>query len=110
MRPTRAETELAELSQERAHLVRLCARLTGDCDAAEDLAHESMAEALRHAHQLRDPGRRQQWLRGIARNVCMRWARSRGRALARTAVTGPTSGAEQVTLEERIGDGFDVEV
>ncbi len=39
---------------ERARLVRLCAKLTGDVDAAEDLAQETLFEAWRHAHKLRD--------------------------------------------------------
>ncbi len=51
---------------------------------AEDLAQETLLEALRNAHKLRDPGLWRPWLTGIARNVCLRWARSRGRELART--------------------------
>jgi RNA polymerase sigma-70 factor (ECF subfamily) len=69
-----ARTELAS-AEERARLVRLCARLTGDPHSAEDLAQETLLEAWRHLAQLRDPARRPQWLAGIARNVCLRWLR-----------------------------------
>lgn len=71
--------------RERAGLVRLCAQLSGDADAAEDLAQESLLEAWRHEHKLQDPGKRQQWLAGIARNVCLRRTRRRGKDISRTA-------------------------
>lgn len=64
---------------ERDHLVRLCAYLSGSREAAEDLAHETLIEAWRHEHSLRDPDRRLAWLSGIARNVCKRWLRRQGR-------------------------------
>ena len=73
------------LHTERARLVRLCASLTGNCDAAEDLAQETLVEAWRHAHKLYDPSGRDRWLAAIARNVCRRWLRARGRDLARCA-------------------------
>jgi RNA polymerase sigma factor (sigma-70 family) len=68
---------------ERAGLVRFCARLTGDPDAAEDLAQQALIEAWRHGGSLREPSARGAWLRRIARNVCAGWARRRGRELAR---------------------------
>jgi len=78
------ETYLEWLApSERARLVRLCTHLTGDPDAAEDLAQETIFEAWRHESDLRDLDRRSQWLSGIARNVCLRWVRRRGRELAR---------------------------
>ena len=66
-------------------LVRLCARLTGDVGAAEDLAQETMVEAWRHRARLTDPEGLDRWLSAIARNVCNRWTRQRGREQARTA-------------------------
>ena len=63
------------LQQQRPLLVRVCTRLTGDADTAEDLAQETLIEAWRHLHQLRDPAARYAWLSGIARNVCRRWMR-----------------------------------
>lgn len=66
-------------ARERASLVRLCARLSGQSAAAEDLAQETMLEAWRHRHALRQPDRAEAWLGGIARNVCLRWLRTYGR-------------------------------
>jgi RNA polymerase sigma factor (sigma-70 family) len=64
---------------ERARLVRLCAALSGDRDAAEDLAQETLLEAWRHRHKLTDARGTDHWLAAIARNVCLRWGRTRGR-------------------------------
>lgn len=64
---------------ERARLVRLCAAISGDREAAEDLAQETLLEAWRHRHKLRDPGGADRWLAAIARNVCRRWTRTRSR-------------------------------
>ncbi|MDQ6833351.1 MAG: RNA polymerase sigma factor [Chloroflexota bacterium] len=93
---------------ERSRIMRLCAHLTGDTDAAEDLAQETLSEAWRNRHTLRDPERRVQWLTGIARNVCHRWARDRFlhstvRPRADDAESGAFLSAEPV-------DDFDVEV
>lgn len=63
------------LATERARLVGLCARLSDDIDAAEDLTQETCLEAWRHAHQRRNPAARVSWLSGIARTcVCGRHA------------------------------------
>jgi RNA polymerase sigma factor (sigma-70 family) len=64
---------------ERARLVRLCAVLSGDRDAAEDLAQETLLEAWRHRHKLTEGRGADRWLTAIARNVCLRWGRTRGR-------------------------------
>ena len=48
--------------EERMQLVRLCAALTGDREAAEDLAQETLLEAWRHKHALRDQTRYTYWL------------------------------------------------
>jgi len=69
----------------RRRLVRLCATLSGDHDAAEDLAQETLLEAWRNAHKLRDPAGVDWWLAAIARNVCRRWARRRGREAVKVA-------------------------
>jgi DNA-directed RNA polymerase specialized sigma24 family protein len=45
----RADSVQAEAMLERARLVRLCARLTGNIDVAEDLAQETLFEAWRHS-------------------------------------------------------------
>jgi RNA polymerase sigma factor (sigma-70 family) len=64
---------------ERARLVRLCAVLSGDGEAAEDLAQETLLEAWRHRHKVTDVRGADRWLTAIARNVCLRWGRTRGR-------------------------------
>lgn len=63
------------LPSERPRLVRLCAQITGDGEAAEDLAQETLIEAWRHTHKLHDHEGRWLWLTAIARNVCRRWTR-----------------------------------
>ena len=78
------------LSEERARLVRLCARLTGNPGVAEDLAQETLLEAWRNQQKLSEPDRlnpekRARWLAAIARNICLRWGRSYGRDLAHLA-------------------------
>lgn len=67
------------LRSERRRLVRLCATISRDHEAAEDLAQETLLEAWRNRHKLRDPAGSELWLNAIARNVCLRWARRRGR-------------------------------
>ena len=71
--------EGAWLDLERRRLVRLCAVLTGDHAVAEDLAQETLLEAWRHRDRLREPSGADRWLTAIARNVCHRWVRRRGR-------------------------------
>ena len=70
------------LQTERPRLVRLCARICGDPQAADDLAQETLFEAWRNAHKLVEPSGYAKWLSAIARNVCYRWARRHGRELA----------------------------
>ena len=67
------------LQSERPRLVRLCAAITHDREAAEDLAQETLLEAWRNRAKLRDPAGVERWLNAIARNVCLRWSRRRGR-------------------------------
>ena len=95
-----------ELPGERERVVRLCARLSGDVDAADDLAQETLVEAWRNRSKLRDAdgqGRRA-WLFAIAQRVCLRWRRSRGRDAAHQVAT--QHGAEEdEPLERLAGDG-----
>lgn len=62
---------------ERRRLVRLCATISGDRDAAEDLAQETLLEAWRNQHKLTDPAGAERWLSAVARNVCLRWTTRR---------------------------------
>ncbi len=99
-----AETALAG---ERTRLVRLCAQLVGKPDA-EDLAQETLSEAWRNRHTLRDPERRAQWLAGIARNVCHRWARDR---FLHPIVRPLASDADHAAfLPTEPADDFDIEM
>ncbi len=92
----------ATLVAERARLVRLCTRLSGSPEAAEDLAQEALVEAWRNAHKLRDPEGLTPWLAAIARHVCLRWARRRGREGSRFAAPLDEADAE-------VADRFDLE-
>jgi RNA polymerase sigma-70 factor (ECF subfamily) len=66
-------------SIDRPRLVRLCAVLSGDRLAAEDLAQETLLEAWRQRHKLHDERGADRWLAAVARNVCLRWSRRRTR-------------------------------
>ena len=95
------EAELAA-QDERTRLVRLCARLSGAADEAEDLAQEALYVAWRDRHRLRDPARRAQWLAGIARNLCQDWRRRRVRSRS-------SRGATDAAVEQA-PDDFDLGV
>lgn len=69
----------AVVATELPRLIRLCAALTGDWNAAEDLAQETLVEAWRHRERLAHPEGYAAWLSAIARNVCLRWVRAQGR-------------------------------
>ncbi|WP_201375779.1 RNA polymerase sigma factor [Ktedonobacter robiniae] len=97
-------------AQEHARIVRLCATLSGHPDAAEDLAQETLLEAWKHLHELRDVSKQAQWLAGIARNICLRWRRQRAKELAHLPLPSPPGEVEQPALEEVLADSFDVEV
>jgi RNA polymerase sigma-70 factor (ECF subfamily) len=84
---------------DRRRLVGLCAHLTGDRQSAEDLAQETLLEAWRNAHKLTDPAGADRWLSAIARNVCLRWARTRGRELQLRLAPAETA---ELVADERV--------
>jgi DNA-directed RNA polymerase specialized sigma24 family protein len=91
------------LPAERARLVRLCLQLTGSAEWAEDLAQETLYEACCGARQLRDPGRRAQWLR----------RRQRDAAHASPLRPDPSADAPDgapALPEDVLADGFDGEL
>src|SRR5690242_17801613 len=99
--------------EERMGLMRLCLSMTGNRDAAEDLVQEALLEAWRHEQALRDATKRAQWLAGIARNVCLRWLRRRGREAAYFVERRTGDGDEETlpaALEDVIADDADIEV
>lgn len=67
------------LIHERPRLVRLCARLSGSREAAEDLAQDTLVEAWRQHQRLTDWNGVSAWLAAIAQFVCLRWQRRQGR-------------------------------
>lgn len=101
----------AAFATQRARLVRLCAQMTGHAEAAEDLAQETLIEAWRMAHKLRDQDHLAAWLAAIARNICLRWARSRSRELAWRIESAPLDGMELApSLDEHVAGDADLEL
>lgn len=98
---------LPEEAEERSKLVAYCGRFTGNPDAAEDLAQQTLLEALRLEGSLRDPGARRSWLFGIARNVCLHWLRGHGRE-SRYLVGAPEQPA--FSVDGDLACDFDLEV
>jgi RNA polymerase sigma-70 factor (ECF subfamily) len=96
--------------RERLRLVKLCARLTGDASVAEDLAQEALLEAWRHRHNLREPDRFSPWLSGVARNVCLRWAREHQRVVAHTTTLAQDADDESENDMDRLVDTAGVEI
>ncbi len=96
--------------EERTRLLRYCMKMVGDKDVAEDLVQETLLEAWKHLHNLRDASRRTQWLSGVARNVCLRWLRTSSKNNAH--LIDPLTGwhTPSIELEEQLTDDFDIEV
>lgn len=96
------------LVAERRRLVGLCAHLTGNVAAAEDLAQETLIEAWRHQHKLHDVPASTPWLSAIARYVCLRWRRAQQRQHGRLAL--PSDAADTLqSRQESLADDLDVE-
>jgi RNA polymerase sigma factor (sigma-70 family) len=93
------------LPAERRRIVRLCARLSGSYDAAEDLAQETLYEVWRQARSLRDPTAWRGFVTGIARNVCSRYRQAHARDAAHRAGDGVLG--EEL---ERAVDPFDLDL
>jgi RNA polymerase sigma-70 factor (ECF subfamily) len=93
--------ELLRQPERRRRLVALCAAVSGDRGAAEDLAQEALLEAWRNAHKVHDPEGLDRWLAAIARNVCRRWARRRGRDATLTALPDDPTAPDPLAELER---------
>lgn len=99
-------TNALDMSLERSRLVGLCAAITGNADAAEDLAQETLLEAWRHMEDLRNQEKFFHWLSGIARNVCLRWLRQQGRQAAHLIEYHSDAGTSLSELEDWLVDDF----
>ena len=108
---TMTSTELVDADQ-RARLVRLCAAISRDPGAAEDLAQETLSVAWRRRATLRDPASTHAWLNGIARNVCRSWLRRRYRTgdAPPHARTRPEAAASSADEQLEPADDFDLEL
>jgi RNA polymerase sigma factor (sigma-70 family) len=104
--PIFAETTL---SDEWSRLVRLCTRLSGSSEAAEDLAQETLYEAWRYRDQLHDQQGQERWHTAIARNVCLRWRQQRGRDYAHLLQPCSRNLGEPDSLEQELADPADLE-
>jgi len=97
-------------TEERVALVRLCARLTGNSVAAEDLAQETLLIAWQKNHTLRNQDARTAWRAGIARNLCRRWLRTHGREYAKRVCSSdsPNTAAAQIDTLTQLPAGDDL--
>lgn len=93
------------LAAERPRLVRLCRKLSGRPEAAEDLAQETMVAAWKSQGQLVSMEKIRPWTSAIARNVCLNWARQYYREEARTFLIEN----DEQTIEDVVSDEFDLE-
>jgi len=98
------------LAMSRPRLLQL-ARLQGVApDDVDDIVQETLVEAWRHLNQLRTPDRFDAWLKGICRNICLRWQRAHSMANARqanfSALSIPASGDGTCAWEEEIADPY----
>ncbi len=98
------------LKDARPRLVRLCARLSGRREAAEDLAQETLLVAWRAADRLPPPAQVAPWLTGIARNVCRSWVRRHYREQARLIGAHGAAASPVPDTVASLPDDFDLEV
>ena len=105
--PTKEFQVEGVLPSEWPRLVRLCAHFTGDRDAAEDLAQETLIEAWRHQDRVYDWQGYSSWLSAIARNLSLRWLRQRGREQTHLALPIDSAPHTSAHTEELLGDQDD---
>ncbi|MHC4944639.1 MAG: RNA polymerase sigma factor [Planctomycetota bacterium] len=74
------QSAFVELYDRRARLIRaICYDTTRDIHSAADLTQEVFLRAYQRLGDLRNPDKFFAWLKGIARQVCRDWRRSRAR-------------------------------
>jgi RNA polymerase sigma factor (sigma-70 family) len=87
---------------DRAWLVRYCARLCGDLVQAEDLAQETLLAAWQSLDRRPDGVAPRAWLAGIARHMAQRWARRRAheaRQIVMLAEDDPALAVDSLTTD-----------
>jgi RNA polymerase sigma-70 factor (ECF subfamily) len=85
----------------RRRLVAMLRRRTGDPEAAEDLAQETLLRAFRHLHRA-DPGRPiWPWLRAIALNRAATWAARQPATTSLEGVERSSGCGDILEVEER---------
>ncbi len=94
------------VAEHQAMVYRLCYRVTGRPDDAEELAHEACVEAFLKLGQLRDPARFTAWLRAITLNLCRMWLRGRTADVATLDDALPAAAAEPDGLAGRVSQGL----
>src|SRR5215212_1919250 len=94
------------LAGERPRLVRLCAWFTGNVEAAQDLAQETLIAAWKNRDQLTSPDKLKPWTSAIARNICLNWSRRYTREQAHRT---HSFDAAKGSFEDEIADDTDLE-
>ncbi len=95
-----AYTELVRTHQARA--IATAHHLTGDFEAAQDIAQEAFVQAYQSLHNLRKPAAFGGWLHGIIRNMCRRYlARRPPQAASHPSSTWPQASARPHTVSFR---------
>jgi RNA polymerase sigma-70 factor, ECF subfamily len=108
-KPTPGDPAFERLwSAERERVRRLCVRLSGDPEAAEDLTQEVALKAHAALGSFRGSARAATWLHRIAVNVVLRWREQQKPTLPLDALVerpGPDSDTLRVRLAiERLPD------
>ncbi|HLZ59184.1 MAG TPA: sigma-70 family RNA polymerase sigma factor [Ktedonosporobacter sp.] len=100
-------------STSRPRLLRIAQAYGAPSDAADDIVQETLLEAWQHLDHLRAPERFEAWLKGICRNVCLRWSRAQGVVTTRQVplshlyvlqVSGEEAGVEEAIPDPTIFD------
>jgi RNA polymerase sigma factor (sigma-70 family) len=97
------------LARERRRIIGLCATITRNVEVAEDLAQETLYEAWRCRSNLRNTPYANEWLSGIARNVCRRWLQRKSRDEAHVHASPDEIDGEIGMPLDAIPDDLDIE-
>jgi len=99
----------AVLAAAYPQVLRVCAVLAGNCGIAEDLAQETMLEALRLKQRVYALDGVERWLAAIARNLWLRWRRQQGRERLRL-MSAPLDQITDERPQDVIANDVDLEL